>query len=144
MTTIKIAHDDHGLEAPHIAVLEAELADWEGEFTLRVVDLPEGCPSLQCALYGPSVGDAPIEEPEVTYVRRNGRPGPSRMLPGAPQREARRMVIIAGPGKEGPMVYTAYGTRGTSPAPREWWDSGMTPSEAIEAAGFWCLHALAF
>lgn len=139
-----VAHADHGLGPNHLAVIDEWLGDeWPGTFRMGVVDLPEGCPDLMCGLYGPAVGDNPITEYAVVYEKRGNRPGPSRLI-DQPHRPARRMVVIAGPGRNGEgIVYTAYGTNAASPAPREWWDSSMKPEEAMEAAAFWAVHALA-
>ena len=138
-----IAHADHGLTEAHHAVIDGFLIDWDGQFRMGVTDLPEGCPDLQCGMYGPSVGDPKITEDEVTYEKRGNRPGPSRLI-DRPHRPARKMVVVAGPGQDGQgIVYTAYGTNADKPAPREWWDSSMKPREAMMAAAFWADHALA-
>lgn len=137
---IVVAHADHGLGAEHLAFIDEVLAEWDGSFRVFVVDLPDNCSDLTSALYGPAAGDDPIGEDQVTYERRGNRPGPSRLI-DAPHRPVRRMILIAGPGRDEPMIYTAYG--GQSASPREWWDSGMKPREAIEAAQFWSEHALA-
>lgn len=139
-----VAHADHGLTEAHLTLIDEWLGDkWLGTFRMGVLDLPEGCPDLMCGLYGPSVGDPDITEDEVVYEQRESRPGPSRMI-NKPHRPARRMVVIAGPGRDGDgIVYTAYGTRARQPAPREWWDSSMKPSEAWVSGAFWSVHALA-
>ncbi len=140
---IVIAHDDHGLDATQLNFIDEALADWDGSFILKVLTLPTRCLSLKCSLYGPCVGDPPITEDQVTYAKRNNRPGPSRLI-AAPQRPARNMVVVGKRIDDGTlMLFTAYGTRATSPSPREWWDSSMKPTEAIEAAQFWSTHALA-
>ena len=140
---IVIAHDDHDLQPSHLAFIDEALAGWDGSFMLRVLTLPEDCPSLPSALYGPTAGDAPVTEDRVTYEKRNGRPGPSRLI-AAPMRPARNMVVIGMRVEDGTlMLFTAYGTQSATPSPREWWDAGMKPSEAIEAAQFWSEHALA-
>ena len=139
---IVIAHGDHGLDADHLAFIDEALSDWNGEFILKVLTLPTRCLSLRCGLYGPSVGDDPIGEDRVSYEKRGNRPGPSRLI-DAPTRPARNMVVIGMRVEDGTlMLFTAYGTRSDNPAPREWWDSGMKPHEAMEAATFWSSHAL--
>lgn len=139
---IIIGHGDHGLQTEHLELIDTLLAGWDGTFRILCVELPEGVADLQCGLYGPAVGDNPITDDEVVYEKRGSRPGPSRLI-DAPHRPARRMVVIAGPGSDEAIVYTAYGTNAASPAPREWWDSSMKPAEAVEAATFWRDHALA-
>lgn len=135
-----IAHDDHGLEPCHLTLIDAALDGWDGSFLMLHLEIPEDCPPLLSALYGPAAGDPPVGEDAVEYEKRNERPGPSRLV-SLPHRPARKMVLIAGPGSDGPIIYTAYG----SPviAPREWWDSSMKPHEALESAKFWSEHALA-
>lgn len=136
---LRIAHDDHGLTAEHLAVIDAA---FEGEtgFVLKLVTLPEGTPDLMSALYGPAAGDAPLSEDQVFYEVRNERPGPSRLV-RKPHRPCRKMVVI-GLADQG-IVFTSYGTQADFPSPREWWDAGMKPHEAVDAAKFWSYHALA-
>jgi hypothetical protein len=143
--TVTIFHADHGLNETHIAIVEHEAlhAFVAGEgFFIKVIDLPEGVDDLTSALYGPSVGDAPITDAEVVYEKRGTRPGPSRLI-DRPHRPCRKMVVIGLCTPDEVKVITAYGTQADQPAPREWWDSGMKPHEAIEAATFWNTHALA-
>ena len=139
---IIIGHADHGLKDEHFALIDTLLEGWEGNFQILCVEMPEGVSDLQCGLYGPAVGDDAIGEDAVTYEKRGNRPGPSRLI-DRPHRPCRRMVVIAGPGRDESIVYTAYGTNALAPSPREWWDSSMKPAEAIEAATFWRDHALA-
>ena len=138
-----VHHADHGLGPEHLALIDADLGDWwRGEFTIRICFLPDGCPDLTSALYGPSVGDNAIGEDRVTYETRGNRAGPSRLI-DAPHRPCRRLVIIAGPTAGEPGVYTAFGTQASDVAPKEWWDASLKPLEAIAAATFWSQHALA-
>lgn len=139
-TPINIIHADHALDVDHLHIVETVVRKAEG-FFIEVIELPESCASLQCALYGPSVGDEPVAEVDVEYVHRAERVGPSRLV-NRPTRPCRRMVVI-GVGGEHPSVYTAYGTQADSASPREWWDPTMTPAEAIVAAKYWNEHALA-
>ena len=133
-----ILHADHNLTKAHKKLVQQELAGWDGSFTIREVDLPSSLSSLPSALYGPKAGDAPIKESEVVYETRGDRKGPSRLI-DAPLRPSRSMVIIAGPGGKGSVVYTAYGGQ---VAPREPWDSSMNARERTESKKFWAKHAL--
>jgi len=140
---LQIAHADHGLEPQHLAFIDTALEGWDGSFKILLVQMSPECPDLSSALYGPSAGDAAISDDEVAYEKRGKRPGPSRLI-DKPHRPCRGMVIIVGPMPAGPpLVYTAYGTQSSMVSPREWWDSGMKPHEAIESATFWSQHALA-
>lgn len=140
-----IAHDDHGLSDEHVEVVMshpvvAEVA--HGEFVRVVVPIPDGVPSLPCALYGPAVGDGPVPESAVREVVRGNRGGPSRMI-GLPSRPARNMVII---GIRGGVCFTAYGTRASEPSPMEPWDAerkGIPEADLEAARAFWADHALA-
>ena len=140
---IVIAHDDHDLQPEHLRFLDEALSDWDGSFMKRVLTLPPSYQSIPSALYGPVVGDEPVTDDMVTYEVRNKRPGPSRLI-DAPMRPARNLVVIGMQVEDGTMLlFTAYGTQSNEVSPREWWDSGMKPHEAIEAATFWSTHALA-
>ena len=135
-----IAHADHGLEQSHLAFIDTLLKGWDGTFVIMHEDLPDECPSLLSGLYGPAAGDEPVAEEHVFYEKRGNRPGPSRIIE-MPERPCRKLVVIAGPGREETMIFTAYGS--PAQAPREWWDVSMKPHEAIVAATFWSQHALA-
>ena len=142
-----LIHDDHGLTDAHLRFIDELLVDFNGEFTMLHRTLPADCPDLLSALYGPSAGDSPVNENLVHYEIRYGRPGPSRFV-ARPERRCRNMVLIAAPSSHGPhikqaVILTAYGTQSDTIAPREWWDAGMKPHEAIDAAQFWTDHALA-
>ena len=141
MDKIEIKHNDHGLDDAHVMLVHQVVASQPRPgFFMAVKRLPAGASNLQCALHGPSVGDDPVAEEEVTYTVRNGRLGPSRLV-DRPTRPCRNLVVIGVAG-ENPVVFTAYGTQADEVSPREWWDTGMKPHEAIEAARFWSVHAL--
>ena len=134
-----IFHADHGLAVEHHRLIDTMMEDQSG-FFIEALPLGELSGTLQSALYGPSCGDEPVGEDEVEYVKRGDRRGPSRLI-DRPTRPADHMVVIGIAGDD-PKVFTAYGSIGDRIAPREWWDSGMKPSEAAEAAAFWMCHAL--
>jgi hypothetical protein len=134
-----IFHADHGLTVEHHRLIDATMAVRDG-FFIACFHLGDLTGTLQSALYGPCCGDEPVGEDEVEYVKRGNRPGPSRLI-DRPTRPADHMVVIGIAGDD-PKVFTAYGNIGDRIAPREWWDSGMKPSEAVEAAAFWMCHAL--
>jgi hypothetical protein len=156
---IVLAHDDHDLQPEHLAFIDEALSDWDGSFMVQVLPLPDTCESLPSALYGPSVGDEPIDEDQVTYETRNTRRGPSRLI-NAPTRLARNLAVIGMRIESGAlMLFTAYGTQADFASPREWWDlppldlTKLPPTEAkallyqwygncAAAADFWSQHAL--
>jgi len=137
-----LAHDDHGLDSAHLRFIDTLLHGWDGSFQILVVEMPEECPDLLSALYGPAAGDEPIAEREVVYETRGNRRGPSRLV-NRPHRPCRRMVLVAGPGRDEPIIYTAYGTQAEEPSPREPWDRSLSEDDKIVASAFWAQHALA-
>jgi len=138
---ILLAHDDHGLGPEHLLLIDNQFSHWDGRFIVMCLEMPAGCPDLPSALYGPAAGDPPVQEDEVSYLKRNGRPGPSRMV-GLQNRPAGNMIIVAGPGRDEPVIYTAYGTQASSASPREPWDRSMNDEEKAESEAFWADHAL--
>lgn len=139
--SVNILHADHGLGEQHLAIVNSLAHEADG-FFLTCLELPEGCPDLLSALYGPDAGDDPVGEDEVEYVQREGRPGKSRLI-DRPHRPCRRMVVCGIGGGDAPVVFTAYGTQAEEASQREWWDASMTPAEAVVAATWWTQHALA-
>jgi len=149
-----IAHDDHGLTAEHLAFIDTLLTDWDGSFVILHKEMPKDCPDLMSALYGPSAGDYPVHggnkkdifsmcyprNLDIRYRKRGNRRGKSRLLVGFSERPCRKMVVIAGPGRDEPIIYTAYGSPVV--APREPWDA-RTDEERKECEAFWGVHALA-
>jgi hypothetical protein len=138
---VEVFHADHGLKMEHLAFIDAVLAEADDGFFIKAFDLPDNCSDLLSALYGPAAGDEAVSEVAVVYEKRGTRPGPSRIIE-LPCRPCRRMVVCGIAGKY-PKVFTAYGTQAAEPSPREWWDSGMKPHEALQSASFWSEHALA-
>lgn len=133
------SHLDHGLSAAHIAWI---LKTWGHvqEFKLETVDLPEDLASLECGLYGPTMGDEPIDNESVTYVVRGDRKGVSRMI-ARPKRPTRKITVIMGLEKGQVILYTAFGGPIT---PREPFDPDITTPEALaESQAYWAQHALA-
>lgn len=141
---LTILHADHGVSAEHMKLIEAIAAASGDGFFIQVVDLPEGVPDLECALWGPSCGDSPIPEAAVTYRRRGSRRGVSRVFIGSVgrfSRPCRKMVVVGDAGSR--VVYTAYGTLADAPTPREWWDTYLDSLAAVkESLSFWEQHAL--
>ena len=136
---IPVLHGDHGLTQQHLALVDDTVFQHKG-FFLVLVDLPDNAPPLMSSLYGPSCGDAVIDEDQVEYVVRADRPGPSRVMQVRP-RPVRKMVVVGVSAGDESVVFSAYGSQ-VIPQ-REWWDSSMKPQEAVLAARFWSEHALA-
>lgn len=111
------------------------------KFFIDTLTLPEELPELECALYGPAMGDKPVPEADVTYSTRPGRQTRSRLI-DRPTRKTRICTVIAGPysGMEC-VLFTVYGGPA---APREPDDPGInTEAEREASSSFWKAHALA-
>ena len=121
------SHIDHALTPEQVAFIRERFGDREG-FSLETIELPRHLGTLTTALYGPSVGDPPVPEESVVYVRRQDRNGKSRMI-DAPSRPTRLLTVIIGPENGETILYTAFG--GPS-APREPFDPDLR--KALEAA----------
>lgn len=133
-------HLHHGLTEDQMKFIWEVTKDREGFFIQRM-HLPEHLGTLSCGLYGPLMGDKPVDESEVEYRMRPNRKYSSRMVK-RPMRETREVTIIAGPDDKGNQIlYTAYG----GPlAPRMPGDTTIDTWEGVlEARKFWAEHALA-
>ena len=140
---IVIAHDDHDLQPAHLAFIDQVLATWGGEFIIRHVTLPDNCPDLLSALYGPEAGDKPVTDDMVITETRGNRKGPSRMI-DAPMRPCRNMVMIGMQVEDGTkLLFTAYGTQANGVSPKEPTDQSLTDDERPRSVAFWATHALA-
>ncbi len=141
------SHLDHDLSVALLAHVLALFADRNG-FFIATIPIPSHLPALACDLYGPDMGDPPVDEQEARYGRRGARAGSSRLLRFVQPRPSRLLTVIAGPAGNLPCVlYTAHG--GPS-APREPWEmrdlhgrGEVTAEELQESESFWSQHALA-
>ena len=140
---IFVAHADHGLSVEHMSLIDIALTGWDGKSLIKkLVTLPANCESLMSALYGPLVGDELIcdDSPDVIWEARGGRELKSKLV-NRPHRPVRTMVVIAGPGREEGIVYTAYGSPLVAPQERE--DPYLSDADRPMAEAFWSVHALA-
>ena len=131
------SHVDHGLTAEQLRYLLDRFAD-RNAFFLETIELPEDLGTVPCGLYGPIMGDPPIDEIEVHHERRGSRKWTSRLVE-RPTRPTRMITVIAGPHDGNACVlFTAFG----GPAsPQEPGDPGCKDPAA--SAAFWREHALA-
>ena len=159
------SHVDHGLTDGQLRYLLDRFAD-RRSFFLETIELPEDFGSLPCGLWGPIMGDPPIDETEVHHERRGNRAWTSRLV-DRPGRPTRTITVIAGPHdepcpqcttsawnmlhradcptcagageiKHACILFTAFG----GPAsPQEPGDPGCKDPAA--SAAFWREHALA-
>lgn len=141
------SHLDHNLTDAQIAYLLERFADRDA-FFIETIELPADLGTVPCALYGPTMGDDPIQDSETTLAVRGGRKGPSRLI-DRPLRPTRQITVIAGPHDGQPCVlFTAYGGPA---APREPWELETDPAHCREdftsldlaqSRAFWAQHAL--
>jgi hypothetical protein len=137
---MNILHNDHGLTSTITDFLASELGS-EAGFFIRVLALPEG-ETLPAGLYGPAEGDSPVDETEVSYVLRGGRPCASRVV-NRPSRAGSFVVCIGIADAEGITLFTAYGSVRGVVAPREPGDQSLDSWELVqESRSFWAQHAL--
>ena len=138
----KVAHDDHPMTDEQLDWIQnhPEIAKLpKGTFICKVFEIPKELGTMPSSLYGPSAGDEPVSEDEVTYVVRGLREKGSRMI-DKPVRPATNVCVI---GLVGDVAFTLYGTQASTPAPKEPWDTGiLKDDELAEAKKFWNEHAL--
>ena len=109
-------------------------------------DAPLLLAGVTCDLYGPIVGDPPVEESAVVYAKRPGRKYDSRLLDQTryPARETDRVTVIAGPhtsaetGEE--FSCYLYSVFGGPLAPQEPGDPSCKDANA--SWKFWVQHAI--
>lgn len=134
--TLKItseSHLDHGLTMAHLRFILENFGD-RAEFFIETVDMPDHLSDLECGLYGPIMGDEPVDESEVFYQERGGRGGDSRLIK-KPSRPTRKLTIIAGPHfADECILYTAFGGPA---APKE-----LFQENNDQTREFWSKHAL--
>lgn len=136
MKIIEGSHLDHGLTKEQIDFICKRFAD-RREFFIETFELPPELGTVPCGLFGPAMGDDPIEDAEVYFARRDDREYESRLL-RCPPRQTDLVTVIAGPHEEYACVlYTAYG--GVA-APQESGDPRCKNLE--ESKAFWAQHAL--
>jgi hypothetical protein len=136
------SHVDH-VQASVIEAVKRVLAD-AGNPDHRVIietfELPEEAGTVDCALYGPAMGDPPVPEDQVQYGERPGRSWPSRLV-ARPVRQTRTLTVVAGPHQGHDLVlFTGYGGPA---APPEVDDPHLRPADRAASVAFWKDHALA-
>ena len=92
------SHVDHNLTADQLRYLLDRFAD-RNAFFLETFELPEDLGSVPCGLWGPIMGDTPVDETEVCHEQRGSRAWPSRLVKRA-TRPSRQVTVIAGPHDE--------------------------------------------
>lgn len=145
MKIIKESHVDHGLTKSQIAYIENVFRNKKA-FFIETIDLSDvGLGTVPCGLHGPCMGDGSVDESDVSYIYRNGRPNSSRCV-DRPEQMTSKVTVIAGPHKDEEtgeeyscVLYTAFG----GPlAPKEPDDPAMKIEELDKSKAFWAEHAL--
>jgi len=81
-TKFKLHHDDHDITDPQLDYIKKvmmEIPPVMG-FFIRQIEIPEELGQVPCGLYGPLMGDSPVDEYQVHYVQRGDRPWKDRIL----------------------------------------------------------------
>jgi hypothetical protein len=139
MQIIAASHLDHGLTEAQVAHIGQRFAERDS-FFIETFELPEELGTVPCGIHGPIMGDAPVDEAEVTYQVRGERLFSSRMI-AKEERKVRTVTVIAGPHEDQACVlFTAFG----GPlAPREPEDVSIpSDEERAKSRAFWAQHAL--
>lgn len=139
LTLTALSHLDHGLSADHIRFVLDHYRSRDA-FFVDTLELPEGLQALSCGLYGPIMGDEPVQDTDVVLQPRSGRPYASRLV-AWPARPTRLLTVIAGPHES--LLCMLYTSFGGPAAPREPGDSSLTGDDLRKAEEFWRQHALA-
>lgn len=92
------SHMDHGFTQAQWDHIFSKYAD-RTAFFIDTLELPEGLGTVTNELYGPSAGDAPVDEDDVFYAPRGTRSNLSRLV-NQPKRPTRFVRVIAGPHEE--------------------------------------------
>ncbi len=138
--TMKIITESHtaNLTANHLQYIVDRFANRDA-FFIETIILPEPLSEVECALYGPTMNDAPIDDADVTFGYRGDRTYASRLIE-SPMRLTRTLTVIAGPhGDEPCVLYTAHGG---PVAPKEPGDPTLQDHERSASRAFWAEHAL--
>jgi hypothetical protein len=135
----KDSHLDHGLSSEQLLYIINKFTGRTG-FFIETIQLPTTLGSVDCGLYGPTMGDDPVPAIAVAYAKRVPREYTSRVIV-KPARKTQLVTVIAGPHDNLPCVlYTAFGGPKT---PKEPNDPTLKPEEREESIAFWAEHALA-
>jgi len=142
MKIVKDSHMDHVLSDAIIAEILEKFAD-KDSFFIETFEAVSG--EASCGIYGPIVGDDPVDERDVYYTKRGDREYDSRMVK-RPSRMTNTITVIAGPHKDDEtgvynacVLYTAYAG---PQAPMEPGDPKQSADSIEDIKVFWAKHAL--
>lgn len=92
------SHVDHGLTEAQLCYLLDRFAD-RSSFFIETIELPAQLGTVPCGLYGPIMGDKPVDEAAVSHAPRGTRAWTSRLVDW-PSRPTCKVTVIAGPHDE--------------------------------------------
>lgn len=98
MIRIQDSHLDHGLTDAQINYIFTRFGD-RTAFFIETFTLPDELGAVPCGLYGPMMGDAPVDETDVSYAKRGERAWSSRLI-SRPMRPTKMVTVIGGPHEE--------------------------------------------
>ena len=138
-----IIHADHGISKDQLAHIESVIRNEipDPGFFLHQISIPSDLTSVPCALYGPAMGDDPVDRSRVTMQKRSEDRAADPMLVGSESRPVDYVQAIGIVGEEEINLFTVYGGPA---APRNPEDPSIeTDAEREESRKFWSEHALA-
>ena len=149
ITVLAQSHLDHGLTPQQVAyvldyvrpTLKGLAVDDDAGLIKDTVELPTELGTVPSGIYGPAVGDPPVEEEEVFYAKRGDRVADSRLV-DKPHRHQRMVTLIAGPHNDFRWaLYTIYGGP-LAPKEPSTLNRNDTAQDHKNSREFWAVHAL--
>jgi hypothetical protein len=140
-----VLHDDHGItdgqmEFIRNAVVNDETIEFDEEtgfFKKEVKITDENLLPVPCGLYGPAMGDDPISETRVFFLKRGGRRYTDRVI-NLPVRPVDYVQVIGAKDQNGNFtIYTIYGGPEAPQHPAD-----PTCKDKKASAIWWGVHAL--
>ena len=136
------SHVDHGLSEGQLRYLLDRFAD-RNSFFLETIEFPDQLGMVPCGLWGPIMGDPPIDEAEVRHAQRGTRAWTSRLV-DQPLRPTRKVTVIAGPHEEtcsicrggGRVPGTGPGFGASHPCPEDRCEGGKIKHACILYTAF--------
>ena len=129
-------HADHDLTPAHTDHVDKVFPKETG-FHLLTVEMPPELSDLPNGLYGPTCGDDPVSEDQVSYVVRGERDWEDRVT-DKPRRPSRKLTMIGLREEDGSItLFTAHGGPPASQNPAD-----PSCGDQVEANAFWATHAL--
>jgi hypothetical protein len=145
-------HNDHGINSKQLALVQeclTQIPQKDG-FFIQEIEIPDTAGPVICGLYGPVMGDEPIDNEDVAMIRRGNRPYKDRTV-CRPFRLSNIVQVIGIKATRQYMSnaravaevhYNLFTVFGGPLAPKNPNDLSLTNDEIEEARSFWAVHAL--